>query len=208
MYFEERKKNAEEGRNMRGRRRVLLSLSFSLLSHVKHKLLSKSTPPTSLFRSRITFSTSSSSIDPPIEESKTSSSKSQRDALILEQFKQRKLKGSPKDAKGAPQGGSTSVPLSSDAYTEKVVQKGVQNEDEPTMVVRSFKELGVSDELVEVMEEIGGFIPSEIQCVVIPAILEGKSVLLSSPSEPDRTLAFLLPLIQVSLILFIFLPRF
>lgn len=126
----------------------------------------------------------------------------------MEQFKQRKLKGSPKDAKGAPQGGSTSVPLSSDAYTEKVVQKGVQNEDEPTMVVRSFKELGVSDELVEVMEEIGGFIPSEIQCVVIPAILEGKSVLLSSPSEPDRTLAFLLPLIQVSLILFIFLPRF
>ncbi|XP_052736848.1 DEAD-box ATP-dependent RNA helicase 39-like isoform X1 [Vigna angularis] len=47
------------------------------------------------------------------------------------------------------------------------------------------------------MEEIGGFIPSEIQCVVIPAILEGKSVLPSSPSEPDRTLAFLLPLIQL-----------
>jgi len=128
--------------------------------------------------------------------------------LILEQFKQRKLKGSPKDSKGTPQVGSTSVPLSSDAYTEKVVQKGVQNEDEPTMVVRSFKELGVNEELVEVMEEIGEFIPSEIQCVVIPAILEGKSVLLSSPSEPDRTLAFLLPLIQVSLILFIFFPRF
>ncbi|XP_047167560.1 DEAD-box ATP-dependent RNA helicase 39-like [Vigna umbellata] len=182
---------------MSRRGRVLLSQSFSLLSPVKHNPLSKSTPLTSLLRSSITFSTSSSSITPPIEESKTSSSKSQRDSLILEQFKQRKLKGSPKDSKGTPQVGSTSVPLSSDAYTEKVVQKGVQNDDEPTMVVRSFKELGVSEDLIEVMEEIGGFIPSEIQCVVIPAILEGKSVLLSSPSEPDRTLAFLLPLIQL-----------
>ncbi|CAJ1953239.1 unnamed protein product [Sphenostylis stenocarpa] len=192
---------------MRSRGRVLLSLSFSLLSPVKHNPLAKSAPPTSLFRSDIKFSTSSSSITPPIEEPKTSSSKSQRDSLILEQFKQRKLKGSPQDSKGAPQVDSTSLPLSSDANTEKVVEKGVQNENEPTMVVRSFKELGVSEDLVEVMEEIGEFVPSEIQCVVIPAILEGKSVLLSSPSEPDRTLAFLLPLIQVSLILFIFLPR-
>jgi len=183
---------------MRRRARVLFSLSISLLSPVKHNPLAKSTPPTSLFRSSITFSTSSSSITPPIEEPKTSSSKSRRDSLILEQFKQRKLKGSPKDSKGTPQVGSTSVPLSSYAYTEKVAQKGVQNDDEATMVVRSFKELGVSEELVEVMKEIGEFIPSEIQCVVIPAILEGKNVLLSSPSEPDRTLAFLLPLIQVS----------
>ena len=103
---------------------------------------------------------------------------------------------------------STSVPLSSDADTEKVVQKGVRNENDPTLVVRGFKELGVSEELVEVMEGIGEFVPTEIQCVAIPAVLEGKSVLLSSPSEPDRTLAFLLPLIQVSLILFICLPRF
>ena len=66
----------------------------------------------------------------------------------------------------------------------------------------------MSEELVEVMEGIGEFVPTEIQCVAIPAVLEGKSVLLSSPSEPDRTLAFLLPLIQVSLILFICLPWF
>lgn len=89
------------------------------------------------------------------------------------------------------------MPLSSDADTEKVVQKGVRNENDPTLVVRGFKELGVSEELVEVMEGIGEFVPTEIQCVAIPAVLEGKSVLLSSPSEPDRTLAFLLPLIQL-----------
>ncbi|KAL2966920.1 hypothetical protein AAZX31_16G144900 [Glycine max] len=181
---------------MRGRGRELLSLSFSL----KHKPLAKSaSPSSSFFRSSITFSTSSSSVAPPIKEPKTStsSSKSQRDSLIFERFKQRKLKGSPKDSKGTPQVCSTSVPLSLNADTEMVVQKGVQNENDPTMVVGGFKELGVSEELVEVMEGIGEFEPSEIQCVAIPAVLEGKSVLLSSPSEPDRTLAFLLPLIQL-----------
>jgi len=61
------------------------------------------------------------------------------------------------------------------------------------MVVGGFKELGLSDELVEAMEEIGEFVPSEIQCVVIPTILNGKSLLLSLPSQPDRTLAYLLP---------------
>ncbi|KAJ1385966.1 RNA helicase, DEAD-box type, Q motif [Sesbania bispinosa] len=65
------------------------------------------------------------------------------------------------------------------------------------MVVSNFKDLGLIEELFEVMEGIGDFVPSEIQCVVIPAILEGKNVLLSSPSEPDRTLAYLLPLIQL-----------
>ncbi|RDX76102.1 DEAD-box ATP-dependent RNA helicase 39, partial [Mucuna pruriens] len=182
---------------MRRRGRELLSLSFSLHSPLKHNILAKSAPPTYFFQSSITFSTSSSSITPPIEEPKTSPSKSPRDSLVLEQFKQRKLKGSSKDSKGTPQVCSTSVSLSSDADTEKVVPEGVQNENDRTMVVASFKELGVSEELVGVMEGIGVFAPSEIQCVAIPAILEGKSVLLSSPSEPDRTLAILLPLIQL-----------
>lgn len=103
----------------------------------------------------------------------------------MEQFKQRKLKGSSKDSNGTD--------------SEEVVQKGVENnnENDSTMVVASLKELGVSEELVEVMEGIGDFVPSEIQCVVIPSVLEGKSVLLSAPSEPDTTLAFLLPLIQL-----------
>jgi hypothetical protein len=35
------------------------------------------------------------------------------------------------------------------------------------------------------MEEIGEFVASEIQCVVIPTILGGKSLLLSSPSQQD-----------------------
>ncbi|KAL2334979.1 hypothetical protein Fmac_016192 [Flemingia macrophylla] len=174
--------------------RELLSLSFSPHSPLKlHNPSSKPATPNYLFQTRTAFSTSSSTATtpPPIE---TSPSNSQRDSLILERFRQRKLKGSSKDSKGSL---STSVPLSSDFDTEKVVQKGLQNENESTMVVASFKELGVSEELVEAMEGIGDFVPSEIQCVVVPAVLEGKSVLLSAPSEPDRTLAFLLPLIQL-----------
>ncbi|KAK7315384.1 hypothetical protein VNO77_33930 [Canavalia gladiata] len=184
---------------MRRRGREFLSLSFSLHSAINHYYpLAKSSSSsfsTSFFQGTNTFSTSSSSITPPIKEAKTSSSsnESKRDSLVLEQFKQRKLKGS---SKGSPQVSSTSS-SSSDSSDKKVVQEGLQNEGGPTMVVTSFKELGVSEELVEVLEGIGDFVPTEIQCVVIPVILEGKSLLLSSPSEPDRALAFLLPLIQL-----------
>ncbi|XP_057443386.1 DEAD-box ATP-dependent RNA helicase 39-like [Lotus japonicus] len=163
---------------MRRRVRELLSFSYFLHSPGKRNPLSKPAPPPS---HNASFQGSTSTF--------STSSKSQRDSLLLEQFKQRKLKGSSsKDLK---------VDTAVTAGEKKVVQKGLQNESEPTMVVANFKELGVSEELVEVMDGIGEFVPSEIQCVVIPAILEGKSVLLSSPSDHDRTLAYLLPLIQL-----------
>ncbi|KAI5444096.1 hypothetical protein KIW84_012638 [Lathyrus oleraceus] len=125
-------------------------------------------------------------------------SKPQRDSLIFQRFKERKLKGSSKDSIFNPKV-SNSVPECFDTNVDKTVQKGLKNEsqNEDSMVVANFKELGLSEVLVEVMEEIGDFVPSEIQCVVIPTILEGKSLLLSSPSQPDRTLAYLLPLIQL-----------
>lgn len=41
------------------------------------------------------------------------------------------------------------------------------------------------------------FVPSETQCVGILAVLDFKSVILSSTSGSDRTLAYLFPLIQV-----------
>ncbi|CAN1234651.1 DEAD-box ATP-dependent RNA helicase 39 [Linum perenne] len=46
---------------------------------------------------------------------------------------------------------------------------------------------------------MGVRIPDEIQCVGIPAILEGKSVVLSCEDGDGggRTLAYLLPLIQL-----------
>lgn len=60
-----------------------------------------------------------------------------------------------------------------------------------------FKELGLCNELAEAVEEMGIFAPSELHCVGIPALLEGKNVVLGSLYGPERALAYLLPLIQV-----------
>ncbi|CAK8532745.1 unnamed protein product [Lathyrus sativus] len=169
---------------MRRRIKELLSLCFSCRhSKIHHQSLSKSLQPTFSSQCSTSFSTFS---------------KSQRDSLIFQQFKERKLKGSSKDSIFNPKV-SNPVPESFDTNVEKTVQKGLKNESENaySTVVANFKELGLSEILVEVMKEIGDFVPSEIQCVVIPTILEGKSLLLSSPSQPDRTLAYLLPLIQL-----------
>ncbi|ESR47784.1 hypothetical protein CICLE_v10002265mg [Citrus x clementina] len=51
--------------------------------------------------------------------------------------------------------------------------------------------------MIKVDEKMGLFVPSEIQCVGIPAVLNGKSVVLSSGSGSGRTLAYLLPLVQM-----------
>ena len=150
---------------MRRRGRELLRLCFSLHSPLKREPLAKSPSLACGFHVTIsTFSTSSSfssstSITPSVEKEKTSSSpsKSQRDSMILDQFGQRKLKGSSKDSKGRHPHVSTQVSSSRDNGSEKVAEKGLQNEGESTMVVANFKELGVSEELAEVLERIGDF---------------------------------------------------
>ena len=81
----------------------------------------------------------------------------------------------------------------------------MRNEDESSKVVSSFRELGLCDELIKVLEKLMLLVPTEIQCVGIPAVLEGKNLLMSSVSGPDRILAYLLPLIQVNFILFLYL---
>ncbi|XP_028804992.1 DEAD-box ATP-dependent RNA helicase 39 isoform X2 [Neltuma alba] len=110
---------------------------------------------------------------------------SQRDSLLLEKFRLRKLEGSSTTSQGSPQA------------SEKEIEKDLKNEDESSNVVTDFKVLGLCKELIEFLEKLGLLIPTEIQCVGIPAVLKGKSVLMSSVSGPDRILAYLLPLIQL-----------
>ncbi|GMI77094.1 hypothetical protein HRI_001378700 [Hibiscus trionum] len=117
-----------------------------------------------------------------------SSPKSHRDSLILEKFRQRQLNGSLKSSsesktKGKRDGG---VGLEND-----------KNKNAATKFVSSFQELGLKAEIIGALSEIGIWVPSEIQCVGIPALLDGKSVVLSSETGSGRTLAFLLPLIQL-----------
>lgn len=60
-----------------------------------------------------------------------------------------------------------------------------------------FEELGVTVEVMGVVREMGIELPTEIQCIGIPAVLDGKSVVLGSHTGSGKTLAYMLPLVQL-----------
>ena len=68
---------------------------------------------------------------------------------------------------------------------------------EKEKVIATFEDLGVSEEVMEVVREMGIEVPTEIQGIGIPAVLEEKSVVLGSHTGSGKTLAYLLPLVQV-----------
>lgn len=78
-----------------------------------------------------------------------------------------------------------------------------ENEDGPKgkkkekRVVGNFRELGLSEEAMGAVREMGIEVPTEIQCIGVPAVLEGKSVVLGSHTGSGKTLAYMLPLVQV-----------
>lgn len=61
----------------------------------------------------------------------------------------------------------------------------------------SFEELGLSDEVMNAVRELGISVPTEIQGLGIPSVLEGKSVILGSHTGSGKTLAYMLPIVQV-----------
>lgn len=75
------------------------------------------------------------------------------------------------------------------------------NKKKRVVSVGSFEELGLSEEVMGAVREIGIEVPTEIQCIGIPAILDEKSVVLGSHTGSGKTLAYLLPLVQVCHIL-------
>ncbi|KAK8597354.1 hypothetical protein V6N13_001967 [Hibiscus sabdariffa] len=164
----------------------------SVLSNVavSSKLLSSTKPSNPIKPFPLIRPLSSSNTKAAIKTGKLepSSPKSHRDSLILEKFRQRQLNGS---LKGSPE-----------AKTKRQRDDGVGLENDKTKsgatrFVSSFQELGLKAEIIGALSEIGIWVPSEIQCVGIPALLDGKSVVLSSETGSGRTLAFLLPLIQL-----------
>lgn len=66
-------------------------------------------------------------------------------------------------------------------------------------VIESFEELGLSVEVMGAVRELGIEVPTEIQSIGVPAVLEGKSVVLGSHTGSGKTLAYMLPLVQVLL---------
>lgn len=69
----------------------------------------------------------------------------------------------------------------------------------------SFEELGLNEELLGAVKEMGIENPTEIRCIRIPVVLEGKCVVLGSHTGSGKTLAYMLPLVHV-IFLLILLP--
>ncbi|KAM5562159.1 DEAD-box ATP-dependent RNA helicase 39 [Rosa sericea] len=108
-------------------------------------------------------------------------------SVLLERLRLRHLKNSTK-----PQNPTSTKSV---GYGER------QSEDRPgnkkKIEVESFEELGVSEEVLEALREMGIQVPTEIQCIGIPAVLEGKTVVLGSHTGSGKTLAYMLPLAQL-----------
>ncbi|KAL0557059.1 hypothetical protein IC582_005577 [Cucumis melo] len=161
---------------MGSRRKALLELSHCaniLLSPTKRSIFPNFTLSTNaLLASPFCSSTfSRSSADgTPVENDQPP--QSNRDSTLLEKFRLRKLKGLSKISQHS----------SSSNGGEKVMT--------------GFRQLGLCNELAGAVEEMGILAPSELDCAAIPAVLEGKNVVLGYLNGPERALAYLLPLIQ------------
>ncbi|KAL0711858.1 hypothetical protein Bca4012_018836 [Brassica carinata] len=64
-------------------------------------------------------------------------------------------------------------------------------------MVESFEELGLSEEVMGALREMNIEVPTEIQCIGVPAVMERKSVVLGSHTGSGKTLAYLLPVVQL-----------
>ncbi|KAM7511283.1 hypothetical protein LguiB_010158 [Lonicera macranthoides] len=61
----------------------------------------------------------------------------------------------------------------------------------------SFEELGLSEEVMGALVEMGISVPTEIQSIGVPNVLQGKSLVLGSHTGSGKTLAYMLPLVQL-----------
>ncbi|KAI8004562.1 putative ATP-dependent RNA helicase DDX47 [Camellia lanceoleosa] len=62
--------------------------------------------------------------------------------------------------------------------------------------VKSFKDLGVCDQLIEACDSLGWKHPSKIQAEAIPHALEGKDLIGLAQTGSGKTGAFALPILQ------------
>jgi superfamily II DNA/RNA helicase len=66
----------------------------------------------------------------------------------------------------------------------------------PVAPAKSFAELGLQPPLARAAAAAGWALPSAIQALALPAILQGRDVLAQAPTGAGKTAAFLLPLLQ------------
>lgn len=180
-----------------GTGRALLSLSFSS-SIISRSIFSAARVPSSRrislgFRGVVCVSTATTTTtvtDPP------QAALPPRHSILLERLRTRHLKdaaNNPPSRKAPP----STRPNSAEAVETK------KSSREKINAVSSFSELGLNGELMGALGEMGISVPTEIQCVGIPAVLEGKSVVLGSHTGSGKTLTYMLPLVQVANFFFV-----
>ncbi|KAK2976240.1 hypothetical protein RJ640_021951 [Escallonia rubra] len=108
-------------------------------------------------------------------------------SILLEKLRIRHLK----DTAKTPQAKTLPKSAGGDDGGSKKEKKGI------TRTAASFYELGLSDEVMGALEEMGISVPTEIQSIGVPAVLGGKSVVLGSHTGSGKTLAYMLPLVQL-----------
>ncbi|XLU28561.1 hypothetical protein S245_064627 [Arachis hypogaea] len=168
-------------------------LSSSSFTHLSRRsnlipLLTRSKPiinvPPPRFRTFCSIATA-------LETSKTDHQT--KHSILLEKLRLRHLKDSAKSSelknKDQTKKNSSSSSGESENFDGVVVKKN--------KLFGSFEELGLSEEVMGSVREMGIEVPTEIQCIGVPAVLQESSVVLGSHTGSGKTLAYLLPLVQV-----------
>lgn len=165
-------------------------LSFSLLSSTKRYHPFIKFPKRSTIRVLSGFrplctATPATTIEPP-EQLKRS--------MLLERLRLRHLKESSK-----PNPETKTQESVSSVERESKAEEFDRKKKKKVVTVGSFEELGLSEEVMGAVREMSIEVPTEIQCIGIPAVLDKKSVVLGSHTGSGKTLAYMLPLVQVLL---------
>lgn len=195
-----------------GRSILTLSLSSNLISHSIFSLSSKhcssfrklTFPPRVLLGFRPLCSSSSIATFEAAEEL----SNPTKQSVLLEKLRVRHLKDVPKSSEiKTPSAKSASRLVNNGEFEEGFSKNSKKKGGGAHTLASNFGELGLNEEVIAALEEMGISAPTEIQCIGIPAVLEGGSVVLGSHTGSGKTLAYMLPIVQVKFKL-IFFPSF
>lgn len=77
-----------------------------------------------------------------------------------------------------------------------VVYGNANNKEQKDVYKKSFAEIGLKPELIEVMSHQGFSLPAAIQAKAIPSILKGYNTIVTAETGCGKTFAYLLPIFQ------------